>query len=77
MKVEVEETKKFKECDSNTNDLFNQVDLQVEKEDVIKKDFYTNPRKKGPVKRMGNTSTFLFDHSGNPLILIGPHCNLH
>jgi hypothetical protein len=77
MKVEAEETRKFKEGDSNKDDLFNQVDLKVEKEDVIKKDFYMNPKKKGSIKKSGNTFTFCYDISGNPLILIGPHCNIY
>jgi hypothetical protein len=70
MNVLVEETKKFKESDMNKDDLF-KVDLKVEKEDVFKKDFYMNSKKK---LRYGKTYTFCFDQFGIPSIVIGPHC---
>ena len=73
----------------NLDDSFEQIELKIEKEEIMTKDdFYSNPNKvhtkfKNPVKnlkvsysykKIGNTFTFWYNKEGNPLILIGPHC---
>ena len=69
-----------------TEDSFEQIDLNVEKEDIFSKDdFYSNPNKTTKTishnfnvsysyKRIGNTLVFWYNKEGQPIILIGPHC---
>ena len=69
----------------STDESFDQIDLKIDKEEIITKDdFYSNPtvvnkkikniRVQYRYKKVGNTWTFWYNKEGNPLILIGPHC---
>lgn len=45
--------------------------IQIEKDDIVIKDnFYRTIQ-----HRFGNTFTFFVSKEGDPLIVIGPHCN--
>ena len=71
------------------DESFDQIDLKIDKEEIITKDdFYSNPtvvnrrirslnnlNVKYSYKKVGNTLTLWYNKEGNPLILIGPHCN--
>lgn len=75
---------------SNPDESFDQIELKIEKEEIISNgDFYTNPKKINKkistpfkknidityrYKKVGNTFTCFYNREGDPLILIGPHC---
>lgn len=52
------------------------LDLKIEKEDLVTSSDFPNLDKinKSKMKKYGNTFVFYFDKSGEPLIVIGPHC---
>jgi hypothetical protein len=53
---------------------FEAIDLKVEKEDIMNKDFYCgNPISNRTPRRIGNTWAFLYNKDNEPLIVIGPH----
>jgi hypothetical protein len=74
---------------NNFEESFEQIELKIEKEDIMKRDdFYSNPitktkKLKTPIKnlnisysykRLGNTFSFWYNKEGQPLFIIGPHC---
>jgi hypothetical protein len=84
-------TKTEENLNLNADESFDQIDLKIEKDDIIdRNDFYANPKKvnkkiKTPVKninisysyrKLGNTFAFCYNKDGDPHIIIGPHCNL-
>lgn len=96
MKLELDETQKTETVDtyslglndSNiinsyklpTEDGFDNIDLRIEKDELVaKSDFpqiLNKSNNKNKVKTFGNTFAFMLDKNGDPLIVIGPHCNL-
>lgn len=59
----------------NTDDMYEQIDLKIEKDDIINKDvFFGNHSTRRNPRKIGNTYAFFYDKDGEPLIVIGPHC---
>jgi hypothetical protein len=75
-----EEMKEFTEVNQNDtticgSDPFEQIELKIEKDDMVGKEiFFNTPIQRNKSRRIGNTWGFLFDSTGNPRIVIGPHC---
>jgi hypothetical protein len=76
MKTESDETKKLEDSQmeiiTSKEEMFSQINLKIEKDNVVKRDFYSH--QKHFYKKIGNTLGLLFDKTGYPLIVIGPHC---
>jgi hypothetical protein len=76
--MKAEEMKDFTELNQSETTIeissdnpFEQIDLKnIEKEDVNREVFFNTKRS----RRIGNTWAFLYDKSGQPRIIIGPHC---
>ncbi len=73
---------------NETEETYDDFEAKIEKEEIISKDdFYSMPFKTSThtsikitslyYKKLGNTFTFLYNKLGDPLIVIGPHCNYH
>lgn len=62
-----------------TEEAFDNIDLKIERDELVAtSDFPHVSNKinnKQKFKSFGNTYVFLLDKKGNPLIVIGPHCN--
>ena len=58
---------------------FDNIDLRIERDELVaKSDFpqiIDKNNNKHKIKTFGNTFVFFLDKNGNPLIVIGPHCN--
>lgn len=80
MKTESDETGKLEDSQmeiiNSKDEIFNQINLNIEKDRVIKRDLYT-PQNKQFYKKMGNTWGLFFDKTGSPWIVIGPHCKIY
>jgi hypothetical protein len=83
MKNDAEEMKNFTQLNQNDtttvtipveDNLFEQIDLKIEKEDIINREVFFNTQVKRKTRRIGNTWAFMFDKNGDPRIVIGPHC---
>ncbi len=76
MKTESDETKKLEDSQleivTTREDMFNEINLKVDKDNVVKRDFHS--QNKNYYKKIGNTLALIFDKNGSPLIVIGPHC---
>ncbi len=76
MKTESDETRKLEDSQmeiiTSKDDMFDQINLNIEKDNVVKRDFYSD--RKSYYKKIGNTLALFFDKAGSPLIVIGPHC---
>ena len=60
----------------NTND--NYIDLKIEKDDLVANTDFPKIKNlnKNKSKKYGNTFVSYFNKSGEPLIVIGPHCKI-
>ncbi len=63
-----------------TEDSFDNIDLRIEKDELVARSdlpqILNKSNNKNKVKTYGNTFVFMLDKNGDPLIVIGPHCNL-
>jgi len=62
----------------STEEGFDNIDLRIERDELVSSsDFPQNNKysNKTKLRRYGNTFVCLFNKNGDPLIVIGPHCN--
>ena len=58
----------------NTEDKFESLEINVEKENILHKDNYFDIKQIEEPRKIGNLFA-LYYKNGDPLIIIGPHCN--
>jgi hypothetical protein len=58
----------------NTDENYEQLDLKVERDEIITKEVFFNTSTSRKPRRIGNMWAFQYDKDGEPRIVIGPHC---
>ena len=63
----------------STEEAFDNIELRIERDELVAKNDFpqiiNKPKNKNKIKTYGNTFVFFLDENGDPLIVIGPHCN--
>jgi len=61
-----------------TEEGFDNIDLRIERDELVATSDFPQISKKNNKKKLksyGNTFVFFLNKKGDPLIVIGPHCN--